>query len=123
MFSQMGQDCSQHVADGTSESMYAHGRTLSSPPEATGWMDVPLNHEDERAHGGVPRSALLLPCCALSFTGIVRRMRWACCQNCIYREWLPILAAKHTVKTSLVLSSSRRSPTSSVGDFVGVLCC
>lgn len=38
MLSQMGQDCSQHVADGTSESTYAHGKTLSSPPGAAGWM-------------------------------------------------------------------------------------
>lgn len=36
-----------------------------------------------------------------SFTGTVRRMRWPHCQNCTYREWLPAVAVKHTVKTSL----------------------
>lgn len=99
------------------------GRAFPQLPEATGWMDAPLNHEDERARGGVPHLALLLLCCALSFTGIVRRIRWPCSQNCIYREWLSIVAAKHTAKTSPVPSSTRRSPTSSCGAFAGVLRC
>lgn len=100
MASQMGQDCSQQ-ADGTSR-VYVCPWEDPFLTSRSNRMDVLQIHEDERAHGGVPHSTLLLSCCALSFTGTVRRMMWPCCQNCIYGVCLPIVAVKHTVKTSLV---------------------